>query len=60
MKFARNLVSSFQISQPLWISLALFVLLCAVTPGIVSSQNPPAKDDQESAVQTQMRNVTFR
>ncbi|MGC2890613.1 MAG: hypothetical protein WB627_16195 [Candidatus Acidiferrum sp.] len=60
MKFARNLVSSFHISQPLLISLALFVLLCAVTPGIVSSQNPPAKDDQESAVQTQMRNVTFR
>ena len=60
MKFVRNLVSSFHISQPLSISLALFVLLCAATAEIVSSQNPPTKDDQESAVQTQMRNVTFR
>jgi len=41
-------------------SLALFVLLCGATPGIVISQNPPAKDNQEGAVQTQMRNVTFR
>ncbi|MHB8503157.1 MAG: hypothetical protein ACYDCG_19980 [Candidatus Acidiferrales bacterium] len=60
MQFVRNLVSPFHISQPLLLSLALFVLLCAATPGIVISQNPPAKDNQEGAVQTQMRNVTFR
>jgi hypothetical protein len=60
LRFVRNLDSPFHISQPLLISLALFVLLCAATPGIVISQNPPAKDNQEGAVQTQMRNVTFR
>ena len=60
MRFLRNLVSPFYISQLLLISLALFVLLCAATPGIVISQNPPTKDDHEDAVQTQMRNVAFR
>ena len=60
MRFLRNLVSPFHISQLLLISLALFVLLCAATPGIVISQNPPTKDDHEDAVQTQMRNVAFR
>ena len=60
MQFGRNLVSPFHISQPFLISLALFVLLCAATPGIVISQNPPANDNQEGAVQAQMRNVTFR
>jgi len=60
LRFLRNLVSPFHISQLLLISLALFVLLCAATPGIVISQNPPTKDDHEDAVQTQMRNVAFR
>lgn len=60
MRFVRNSVSPLHISQPLLKSLALFVLLCGATPGIVISQNPPAKDNQEGAVQTQMRNVTFR
>jgi hypothetical protein len=60
LRFLRNLVSPFYISQLLLISLALFVLLCAATPGIVISQNPPTKDDHEDAVQTQMRNVAFR
>jgi hypothetical protein len=60
LPFGRNSVSPFDISQPLLISLALFVFLCAATPGIVVSQNPPTKDNQEGAVQTQMRNVTFR
>jgi hypothetical protein len=59
LPFVRNSVSPFHISQPLLKSLALFVLLCAATPGIVTSQNPPT-NDQEGAVQTQMRNVTFR
>jgi hypothetical protein len=60
LPFVRNLVPPFHISQTLLISLALFVLLFATTPGIVISQNPPTKDNQEDAVQTQMRNVTFR
>jgi hypothetical protein len=42
------------------ISRALFVLLCAATPGIVVSQNSPTNDKQEGTVQTQMSNVTFR
>jgi len=54
------MVSLFRISLPLLISRALFVLLCAAAPGIVVSQNPPTNDKQEGAVQTQMRNVTFR
>jgi hypothetical protein len=60
LQFMRNLVSPFHISQSLLISLALFVLLCAATPGIVISQNPPTNENQEGTVQTQMRNVTFR
>ena len=48
------------ISPAFLVSLALFTLLCAATPGIVISQNPPTKDNQEGTVQTQMRNVTFR
>jgi hypothetical protein len=50
---------TFHISIPLLISRALFVLLCAATPGIVVSQNSPASDKQEGTVQTQMRNVTY-
>jgi hypothetical protein len=38
---------------------AFFILLYAATPGIVASQNPPATDKPEGAVQTQMRNVTY-
>ena len=60
MQFVRNWVSPFQIFQLLLLSLALFVLFSAATPGIVISQNPPTNDNQESAVQAQMRNVTFR
>ena len=60
MQFVRNLVSPFHISIPLLISRALFVLLCAATPGIVVSQNSPTNDKQEGTVQTQMSNVTFR
>jgi hypothetical protein len=60
LQFAGNMLSPFHVSQPRWISPALFVLLCAVTPGIAVSQNPPNKDNQEGTVQTQMRNVTFR
>jgi hypothetical protein len=60
LRFVRNLDSLLHISLPLLISLARFILLCAATPGIVISQNPPTKDNQEGAVQTQMRNVTFR
>ncbi len=50
----------FHITQPFLISLARFALLCAATPGIVISQNPPTNNNQEGTVQTQMRNVTFR
>jgi len=60
LQFVRNLVSPFHISIPLLISRALFVLLCAATPGIVVSQNSPTNDKQEGTVQTQMSNVTFR
>jgi hypothetical protein len=60
LQFARNLVSPFHKSQLLLISPVLFVVVCAVTPGIVTSQNPPANDNPEHTVQTQMRNVTFR
>lgn len=60
MQFVRKLVSAFHPSRPLLISAAMFVLLCAATPVIVVSQNPPINDKQEGAVQTQMRNVTFR
>ena len=60
MRFVRKLVSPFHISQPLLRSLALVVLLCATTPGMVIRQNPPANDNQEATVATQMRNVTFR
>jgi hypothetical protein len=42
------------------ISRALFVLLCAATPGTVVNQNSPTNDKQEGTVQTQMSNVTFR
>jgi len=60
LRFVRKLVSPFHISQPLLRSLALVVLLCATTPGMVIRQNPPANDNQEATVATQMRNVTFR
>jgi hypothetical protein len=60
LQFVRNLVAPFRISQPHLISLALFVLLCAATPGIVSSQNPPTSENEEGKVQAQIRNVTFR
>jgi len=60
LQFVRKLVSPFHISQPLLIWLALVVLLCARTTGIVISQNPPINDNQEGTVETQMRNVTFR
>jgi hypothetical protein len=43
----------------LLVSLALIVLLCAATPGIVVSQNPPANDKQEGPVKAQMRNVIY-
>jgi hypothetical protein len=46
-------------SIPFLISRVLIVLLCAATPGIVVSQNPPANDKQEGAVKAQMRNVTY-
>ena len=59
LQFVRNLVSPVHISQPHLISLALFVLLCAATPGTVISQNPPTNEKREGTVQTQMRNVTF-
>jgi hypothetical protein len=45
--------------MPLLISRALFVLLCAASPGIVAGQNSPPNDKQESRVQTQMRNVMY-
>lgn len=48
-----------RMSIPLLISRALIVLLCAATPGIVVSQNPPANDRQEGTVKAQMRNVTY-
>jgi hypothetical protein len=60
LQFVRKLVSPFHRSQALLISLALVVLPCATTPGIVISQNPPANGDQQGTVATQMRNVTFR
>jgi hypothetical protein len=59
LQFARNLVSPFHISLPLLLSRALFVLLCAMAPGIVASQNSPANDKREGLVQAQMRNVTY-
>jgi hypothetical protein len=46
-------------SRPPHILRALFLLLYAVTPGIVASQNSPANDKQEGTVQTQMRNVAY-
>jgi hypothetical protein len=60
LPFVKSLVSPFRISQPLLISRALFVLLCAAAPGTVVSQNTPNNDKQEGTVQTQMSNVTFR
>jgi hypothetical protein len=60
LQFVRKLVSPLRRFQPLSISLALLVLFCAAPPGIVLGQNPPSRDNLEDAVQTQMRNVTFR
>lgn len=60
MQFVGSRVSPLPKYQSLMIPLALFVLSCAAAAGIVVSQNPPAKDNLENAVQTQMRNVTFR
>ena len=60
LQFVRKLLSPFHLFQPLLISLALVVLLCAMTPGIVIGQNPPTNDNQEGTVETHMRNVTFR
>jgi hypothetical protein len=41
-------------------SWALCLLLCPVAPPIVASQNSPPNATQDSTVQTQMSNVTFR
>jgi len=60
MQLPRSWVSSFHKSFPLLRLRAWFVLLCAAAPGVVAGQNPPGSDKQEGAVQTQMRNVTFR
>jgi hypothetical protein len=60
LQFVRNLISPLHMSLPLLISWTLFILLCAASPGILVSQNSPAGDKQEGAVQTQMSNVTFR
>lgn len=60
MQFVRKLASPLRRFQLPLVPLALFVLFRAATPGIVLSQNPPSKDNLEGAVQTQMRNVTFR
>ena len=60
MQIVRNWILPFHISHTRLVSLALFVFLCAATPGIVISQNPPASENQEGTVQAQMRNVTFR
>jgi hypothetical protein len=59
LRFARNWDSSLHKSRLHLIALALSVLFSSVTPGLVTSQNPPTKDNQEGTVQTQMRNVTF-
>jgi hypothetical protein len=59
LQFVRHWDSPFHISHLLLISLALFVVFSSATPGFVTSQNPPTKDNQEGTVQTQMRNVTF-
>jgi hypothetical protein len=60
LQIVRNWTSPFHISHTRCVSLALFVFLCAATPGIVISQNLPANENQEGIVQAQMRNVTFR
>jgi hypothetical protein len=60
LQIVRNWISPFHISHARLISLALFVFLCAATPGIVIGQSPAANENQEGTVQTQMRNVTFR
>jgi len=60
LQFVRHWDSPFHISHLLLIWLAVFVLFSSATPGFVISQNPPTNDTQEGAVQTQMRNVTFR
>ena len=60
MQFVRNLISPLHMSFPLLISRALFIFLCAVAPGVVLGQNPPANVKPEGTVQTQMSNVTFR
>jgi hypothetical protein len=59
LQFVRHWDSPFHISHLLLISLALFVVFSSATPGFVTSQNPPTKDNQEGTVQTQMRNITF-
>jgi hypothetical protein len=59
LQFAKNWDSSLHKSHLHLITLALFVLFSSATPGFVTSQNPPTKDNQEATVQTQMRNVTF-
>lgn len=59
MQFAKNLPLALHITRPHLLSLLLFVLLDATTPKTLMSQNPPATEKQEGAVQTQMRNVTF-
>jgi hypothetical protein len=60
LQFVRSLVSPFHISLPLSISWALCALLCPVAPPIVAGQNSPPNATQDSTVQTQMSNVTFR
>jgi len=59
LPFVKSLVSPFHISIPLLIPQALFILLCAASPGAVVSQNSPTNDKQEGTVQTQMRNVAY-
>jgi hypothetical protein len=60
LRFVGTLGSPFQVSIPLLLSQALFVLLCVAAPGVVASQNSPTNGKQEGTVQTQMSNVTFR
>jgi hypothetical protein len=59
LKSARHSISRSHLSFPLFISRALFILLCAAAPEIVAGQNSPANDKQTGTVQTEMRNVTY-
>jgi hypothetical protein len=59
LRFLRNLLPPLHISLPYLIFLALFVFLWAAAQGIAGSQDSPNNDQQEGAVQTQMRNVAY-